>query len=129
MFKIVLLLLLIPYIAFTEIHGEFQIGKELSDNNIAFTEIELSYDFDIWQINFMPYGSITTWFYIDWERLVGQSPFRTVYDIGLRTSYKIFFIDINHFCNHPIYASYSISKWSDMKWQDGLTTLSIGVKW
>ncbi len=127
--KWILVLLFIPSLCFAEINGEFRIGKDLRDD-VAFTQIELSYNFDIWQINIMPYGSITSWFFIDWEKIIGgQSPFRVIYEAGLRSTVGIFFVDLNHFCNHAVYASYSRNDWYNMRWSDALTTLSIGIEW
>ncbi len=122
------LFMVLAHSVYSELHGKFQIGHNLEDT-VAFTQIKLSYDFDIWEINTMLYGSITTWFMADWERMFNQSPFRNIYEGGLKNTVGIFFIDLNYFCNHAVYATYSKNDWYDMRWSDAMTTLSFGVEW
>lgn len=124
----IILFILCALSSYSEIHGVFQMGHDLR-KDVAFTRFEVQYDFDIWKINIMPYGSITTWFKSDWESLFNQSPFRNIYEAGLKSTIGILFVDLNHFCNHAVYASYSKKNWYDMRWADSLTTLSIGLQW
>lgn len=128
----ILIFLFIPLLCFAEIHGSFEIGKDLThEENQGFIKFDLQYDFDVWALNIMPYGSTTSWFFLDdyfkkWPEL---GLFRNIYEFGLRLTIEPFYADLNHYCNHAVYTSYNQDNWLDMRWQDSLTTLSIGIEW
>ena len=115
-----------------EIHGELKLGKDLfHEDQLGFVNLDLSLDQDIWLFNIKLYGGIKTWFqfrnFNDW-----LSPFRVTYEFGSMLSIDVFFIDVYHFCSHPVLGDYMREGWNagnSVNWQQWLTTLSVGVKW
>jgi len=126
-----ILLLFISSLCFSEIHGSFEIGKDLvHEENQGYIKIDLQYDIDIWKFEIMPYGSWTSWVFLDdifKEQQLGL--FRDVYEFGLKLTLEPFYVDLNHYCNHAVYTTYSQKNWLDMRWQDAMTTLSVGIEW
>ena len=128
MFKIICLLLIITFPVSADIHGSFEIGKDL-DEDIAVAAIDLSVDIQIWQLVWTIYGGWDTWFFINWESIIGQGPFRDIYEIGTRIQWKFIYIDWNYFCNHAVYSATSAKKWNDLRWGDYRNVVSVGIKW
>lgn len=121
--RIILLVLLLaasPLMAI-DVHGEFQAGHSVEDT-AAFTDIRL----ELVQASVTLYGGIRTWYWLD---LPGGRPFRNIYDIGARLSWDVLFLDVNHFCNHPVFSEMPRYEWLNQKWGETITTVSVGVRW
>ena len=132
MYKLILVFLFISSLAFAEMHGALEIGKDLThEENQGYIKIDLQYDLDIWALNIMPYGSFTSWVFLNDYFKTGFEfgLFRNIYEFGIRLSVEPFYADLNHYCNHAVYTTYNKDNWLDMRWQDSLTTLSIGIEW
>jgi len=94
----ILLLLMIPSICFSEIKGHIEIGKDI-DFNIAYSEIQIGYNFRFWNIILMPYGNQQTWFeYKDYNGY----PFKDIYTAGAELKIENITIDLSHFCSHEV---------------------------
>ena len=104
-----------------DIHGEFQVGSSVEEP-VAFTYIRL----EVIQSPVTLYGSWRTWFELD---LPSGYPFRDIYEAGLRIDWSNLFLDVNHFCNHPVWSQGDYSEWLNNKWGETITTISVGVRW
>ncbi|GAH69176.1 unnamed protein product, partial [marine sediment metagenome] len=118
----ILILLFVSSMIFAEIHGSISIAKHLQEPN-ANVNIKLNYSFDIFIFNMKFYGSWLTWFCF--KDSLWAYPFRDIYEIGARVQYKVFFVDMNHFCNHAVYHGDN-KRWYSNKWGEDLTTISLG---
>jgi len=109
-----------------EIHGHFEIGKTI-ENEWAKTEIELQWWIGKGIIKNELYGGWQTWFI---PHNLRGAPFKDVYFLGDRIHFRNFYLELEHFCNHPVYSYYNRSWWNDNISNKGsLTTVSIGIKW
>ncbi len=119
--SLLILLLSCTFCYSLDIHGEFQVGHDVeSPNAFAYVYLEVT------QTPAMLYGSWRTWFEL--ESLWG-TPFRDIYELGLQLSWRSLFVDLNHFCNHPVWSRSNQSSWLDNRWGQAITVLSIGMKW
>lgn len=99
--KLLLLLLFIPSICFSEIKGFIEVGKDLNFN-IAYTQLQIGYNIKFWNMVLMPYGNQKTWF----EYKDGQGfPFKEIYTIGTELKFENITIDLSHFCAHEVVTS------------------------
>ncbi len=128
-----LLILVLLFIAIDskalEVHGQFKIGKDLvHEDQLGFANLNLSVNQDIWLFNIKLYGGIRIWF--QFTKDIWLSPIRGVYEVGTTLLFMdLFFVNLYHFCSHPVWASYTKANWNEINWQQSLTTLSIGVQW
>jgi len=128
MLKIILVILMfvIAVPGFAEIHGFFEFGKAL-ENDYAKAEIQLELHHNIWRFENTLYGGWETWFVL--HDLKG-APFCSIYHMGYQIMYKPFYLEIEHFCNHPVYSTYNTDWWgSNFRNSQKLTTIGIGIKW
>lgn len=102
-----------------EVHGEFQIGRDVK-RPLAFAYVRLEFT----QVPATIYGGWRTWFEPDFP---WGDPFRDIYDAGLRLDWRGFFVDLNHFCNHPVLSVYD--DWLSNVWGEKKTTVSVGMRW
>jgi len=115
--KWIMLLLILPTMLYAvDVGGEFKVGHDLDD--LAFTFIQL----EITQLPVTLYGSWRTWFEVD--DMAGY-PFRDIYTVGIEVVWDNLFIDVSHFCNHPVVSR----TWRDSTWGEVMTTVSVGVRW
>ena len=109
-----------------ELHGYFKFGKTLETTE-AVAKFELQLHSDIWRFHNELYGGTEVWMKL--HNIHGE-PFKDIYFIGDRIRYEPFYIEIEHYCNHPVYSSYNHEWWiENRKSKNGLTTVSIGVQW
>ena len=109
-----------------ELHGYFEFGKTLETTE-AVAKLELQLHHDVWFFHNEVYGGWETWM-----KFGGLSdyPYKDIYFIGDRIRYKPFYIEIEHFCNHPVYSKYNHEWWrKNERSGNALTTVSIGVEW
>lgn len=104
-----------------EPHGEFHVGVEPESNN-AYTYVLLEFV----QGPVMLYGSWRTWFEFNFP---SAYPFRDIYTVGARVNWNNVFLDIQHFCNHPVWSRQERKEWLNNKWSETITTVSVGVRW
>lgn len=114
----ILLLTAAPLGAF-EVHGEFQAGHDI-ESQLSYTYIRL----ELVEAPIMLYGGWRTWFEFD---LASGYPFRDIYEVGARFSWRNLFLDINSFCNHPVL--YQEAGWRSNIWGENITTVSVGIRW
>ncbi len=117
-----MLFLVVAPLGALETHGEFRAGHDVEKTSVAFTLIRL----EVTQAPVTLYGSVRTWFWFDFP---GGRPFRNIYDVGARVDWKNLFLDVNHFCNHPVYSEMKRYEWLNNIWGETITTVSIGVRW
>jgi hypothetical protein len=122
---IIALLFAIPIYAETRltIGGEVQLGSDIESYN-SFASIELNFNLYFWKCKNSVYGGYTTWFVMNWNEFSGH-PFRDIYHVGNRFSIYGFFIDVKHFCNHPVVSN---RKWQSNFWGENITAISIGYE-
>ncbi len=116
-----ILLLLTSPLGALETHGEFRVGHDVDSLN-AFTYVRI----ELVQAPMTLYGSWRTWFEFDFPT---GHPFRDIYTVGLRLDWRNLFLDVNHFCNHPVYSVALADRWQSNVWSEAITTVSIGVRW
>lgn len=118
------------------VSGEVELGTDVESYN-TFLDVDLGFNFYFWKCHNYTYVGSRTWFVADWQGLSGY-PYREIYYYGNRFYVAGFFIDVQHFCNHPVYSTSIHSKevswnnpnddwWSNV-WGDTITTISIGYK-
>ncbi len=126
-FLIIILFLCFPTLIFSgELHGDFKIGKSL-EFDIAFAAINISYEIEFSIMKLMIYGGWLTWFELT-DSFLSNKPFRDIYSVGSRLYIYNLFIDINHFCNHPVFSGFGTT-WNKNIWGENLSTVSIGIEW
>ena len=120
--QLLFIILFIPSICFSEMKGYVEIGKDI-DYNVSYTEIQVGYNFYLWDLIIYPYGNIQTWFE---TRGYSGYPFNDIYTIGTDIKYSKITLNFSHFCSHRV-----ISENSDFVYQyqppvDGnLTKISV----
>ncbi len=125
----VFVLMIYTMLLYSDIHGKLEVGNIIENDalelsNIAYSEIEIDYQFD-WLIDLSLYGGWLTW----WEHLDGKivkAPFQDIYTIGAEISRDGFYIGIEHFCSHPVISN---SKYIDVNRRDGMTAIKAGITW
>ena len=106
-----------------DVGGEFRIGHD-TGSPLAFTHILI----ELIQEPFILYGGWRTW--MEFSSLFDYKyPFRDIYEIGIKVGWENWFVDLNHFCNHPVWVKQLNEEWLDNMWGEALTTVSIGVRW
>ena len=76
----------------------------LEPQYIVFTEINLHYVFQIWNIQLIPFASIKTWSAYDTNILKG-SPFCDIYTVGSEVLWNDISIVLDYYCAHPVYSN------------------------
>lgn len=99
--SLVLVVLLYSSICFSEVRGHIEIGKDTSCN-VAYTELQIGYNFRFWNVVLMPYGNQQTWYEATGNLVFGGSPFRDIYKVGTELKYENLTFDFSHFCSHKV---------------------------
>lgn len=73
-------------------------GKDI-DINIAYTELQIGYNFNLWGIFLVPYGNQKTWFEI---KDSSGRPFKDIYTVGVQLIIGDLTFDFSHFCSHNV---------------------------
>jgi len=111
-----------------EIHGNVEIGQNPNTQQI-FSIVNISYDFDLWIFDNSIYSGIEVWS-LPADEINPVSPFLDTYKIGYTISYKIFYINIYHWCSHPVYHNQSSIVWREtIKLDQEATTIAVGIRW
>ena len=109
-----------------EIHGYLELGKAI-ENDWAVMEVQLELHHSIWIFDNICFGGWETWVIYGGK---SNYPFKDIYNVGYRIGYKIFYAEIEHYCNHPVYSTYNADWWNvNQRSGNALTTVSIGVEW
>lgn len=120
--KIIIILLFIPSVCFSEIKGFIESGKDLNDN-IYYVELQIGYIFKPFNFTFYPYGNEITWF--ENEKLNGN-PFRNIYTVGSDFKYLDFVFNIQHFCSHQVISNREQNhRYNDVPIGGQMTKLSV----
>ena len=106
--KIIIFMFFILYssICFSEIKGHIEIGKDLYCK-VAYTELQIGYNFRFWNVILMPYGNQQTWYETTGNLVFGGAPFRDIYKVGSELRFDNITIDLSHFCSHKVISNNS----------------------
>lgn len=120
--KFIILIFFIPSICFSEIRGYIEIGKDI-DYNVSYTELQIGYNFYLWDLIIYPYGNTKTWFEI---KGMSGYPFNDIYTIGISVKYNKVIFYLSHFCSHKVISDNSDYIYDYQPPVDGnLTKLSV----
>ena len=108
---------------FADLHGELEIGKTFEDTS-GYIKVDLLYAWTLGCLELDLFGGWLTWFDMT-ERLFTCSPFQDIYSIGACLHWEPFYLQIKHFCNHPVYDGYQRRGIIG----GNLTAISVGVCW
>ena len=123
---ILLLFIALPLSA--QVYGNADIGKNI-DTGWYFTNVNVGYIFDVWEIESDIYADVKTFFTIKDFPWV-DSMLRSIYTIGYELSYSIFYFNIDHFCSHPTINNWYLQRRLDKElWDSAGTEIKIGIKW
>jgi hypothetical protein len=113
--------------------GEIELGSDIASYN-AFADVNAAFNLYFWKCKNSLYGGSTTWMQMDWNEPSGN-PYREIYYIGNRFSIYGFFVDVRHFCNHPVFTQihynrygYENQKWQSNFWGETITTIAVGYE-
>lgn len=120
-FLLLLILLALPL--FADLHGELEFGKALEDSS-GYVKVDLLYACTLNRLELGLFGGWLTWFDTTESRFA-YSPFQDIYSIGARLRWEPFYVQIKHFCNHPVWDGYRQRGLIG----ENLTTISAGVRW
>lgn len=121
---IVILLLPINLMA-QEIHGNFEIGQQASTIN-CYAKLNVSFDHKIWIFDNSLFGGMEVWYLYDEPY---SHPFMDIYTLGYRIQYKIFYIELQHWCSHEVISDPpGIFKQRPI-FNQQLSTIAIGFRW
>lgn len=123
MIMIFIILLLIPLMGIAqEIHGNLELGTDLESMN-SYVDFDVSLDFRLWVLDNSIFGGFEVWYIpVDFPY---NSPFMDIYTIGCKVGYKIFYIELQHWCSHQV-VSFPFKERPMLN--NGLSTLAIGIK-
>jgi hypothetical protein len=124
------------------IAGQIELGSD-AYSYTTFETIDLGLKINFWKCKNYLYIGQTSWMEMDWNKFSAY-PFRIIYYYGNRFSIAGFFIDVRHFCNHPVKSNqihcYSWKEidgikyyaqnenWYSNFWGETITTISIGYE-
>ena len=123
--KLVIVFVFLSSFAYSEPCGVFKIGRDYS-GQYCFTGIEFGYNFDVWKISIVPYGSLLTWSEV--QGGFKYAPFREIYSAGMKIKYDRFTVRAEHYCNHPVYSGSRSISWYSPYWIDALNTISLEIE-
>lgn len=122
--------------------GEIELGSDIASYN-AFANVNAAFNLYFWKCKNKLYGGSLTWMQMDWQQPTAY-PFREIYYFGNRFSLYGFFVDVKHFCNHPVksdalhtmyYTDYNgmtytlnNKRWWSNYWGEAMTTVSVGYE-
>ena len=122
--------------------GEIELGSDIASYN-AFADVNAVFNLYFWKCKNSLYGGSTTWMQMDWNK-PSAYPFRGIYYLGNRFSVYGFFVDVRHFCNHPVKSNQihcdpwkkingvkyyaQNEKWYSNFWGETITTVSVGYE-
>lgn len=102
---IILVLLLSTTFVYSKDKGPgfyVELGKDRLED-IAYTDIQVHYVFKFWNIEFMPYGGIKTWFDSEGLNINGGGiPYNDTYKVGAELTYEGVTFGFQHYCSHPV---------------------------
>lgn len=95
---IIIMLALLVSSLWADVHGSVSMGAG-GASGVARGVVLLGYNIDVGEIVVDPYFKTTTYFYL--ENFSGK-PFRDIYEIGLKIYRGPFYIQVYHYCDHPV---------------------------
>jgi len=104
--KLIFVLIFVFYVVyssfcFAEIKGHVEIGKD-TNCKVAYTELQIGYNFRFWNVALMPYGNQQTWYEMNGNVFFGGLPFRDIYKVGTELKIENLTFDFSHFCSHKV---------------------------
>lgn len=119
--------------------GEVELGSDVDSYN-SFADVNAAFNLYFWKCKISLYGGNLCWLQMDWQKPSGY-PFREIYTYGARFNIAGFFINYQHFCNHPVKSNklhikqlgksnyYTMNeKWYSNFWGETITTVSVGYE-
>ncbi len=135
--KYLILVLMFPILVSAQISGEFNVGRSSIDlinftddirhnskQNSLYTNLNLNYEFSLFNLDNKVEGSIKTWSFQ--KNIFNYSPFRTIYSFSYEINYKAYLFRIQQYCNHPVFSGVTLGNNKGV--YDG-TEIIIGIKW
>lgn len=118
-----------PQIPFkVSVSGRIEVGTDIKSYN-TFADIDLGLNIYLWKFKNYSYAGSRTWFIFGQKGSKSGWPYREIYYFGNTLSIKGFFIDVMHFCDHPVSYSTTITKkWWKNNYIESMTTISVGYK-
>ena len=75
------------------------------------------------------YYSATTYFYKNGGSFKKHIPYRDIYVTGTRIWISAFYVEYEHYCNHPVYSSQIDREWLGNKWVSMQDRVTVGFKY
>ena len=120
-------LLLIPVSAIAEIHGSIEVGRD-TDRPEAYAKVDLDYSFPIWMLITHIYGGWETWVRVNQNGL-NPTMMYDKYLIGLKIDIGDIYINVHHWCSHPLWTDPPYRTNTDVELHRSRTVISTGIKW
>jgi len=127
-YSLILLLFIIALPLSAQVYGNADIGMNI-EAEWYFTNINVGYALDVWEIENDIYAGVKTFFLIkDFPR--PDSLLRSIYTIGYELDYSIFYFAIQYYCSHPTINDWYVQRRLDKElWDASGTDIKIGIKW
>jgi hypothetical protein len=94
-------------------HYMNQVGD--SKQYVSYTDLEVHYVFQFWNIQLIPYGGVKTWFLSGDNVFRGGKPFCDIYSFGSKIKYGNAIIYYEHYCAHQVYSNKEMWKVEDYR--------------
>ena len=127
LFILVIAILFIPLTALAEIHGSFEVGRDI-EHPEAYAKVDLDYSFPIWTLTTHIYGGWETWLQTGIDGL----PYAIMYDtylVGLKIDIGDIYVNIHHWCSHPLWTNPPYMDDTNVYLHKIRTVVSVGIKW
>jgi hypothetical protein len=116
--SLLIVFLLFAASAWAGVYGRIEGGKDMNQENIYFTQIEIGYRLVWWQVTSETFGGIETWQEVNY-------PFSSIYSIGQRFFFRGFYTELNHSCDHRVISPRSNNSELHRKYNIGPRTITI----
>ena len=113
---------------FAEVHGNVEFGYD-TDKQIEYADVNVEYHWKPLCFTHIIYGGVKTYFFMD-NTTVTQI-LKGIFTIGTIVQYQDFYIQLNHFCSHPIIntPAWKQEIFESYFWDSSGTQISVGIKW
>lgn len=77
---------------------------EENSTYIGFTDINLHYVFQAWNVQFIPFTSVKMWVEPHATQFYGE-PFCDIYTVGAEILWNNISLTVDHYCAHPVHSN------------------------